>query len=111
MLNNNKVDLVDQALKDMSNYIYAKSQVLLGEEALGELIQCVSALRRGCDEQQERNFWDDWLDHAKGNLNSKLYDRILHEGLLYLKKDSRELFKKEELHPLITTEEEFADLD
>lgn len=112
MLNNNKVDLVEQALSHMSAFIAAKSQGLLTDELIRELLLCVSELRRGCDEQQEKEYWDRWLDEGQGNLPAKLFERIKSEGLLYLKKDNRLLCGQEkELHQLVFDDAEFGDLD
>ena len=94
MLNNNKKDLVSLALEEMSSYIYNRSSNVFGDE-LTSLIQCVSALRRGCNEQQEQKFWDNWLTEAKDSLSTVLFERILHEGLLYFKKDNKELLRHE----------------
>jgi hypothetical protein len=111
MLSNNRVDLVNEALTGMSSYIYSRSEGIVSKEMFEGLVQCASALRRGCDEQQERGYWDEWLSDAKENLNPALFKMIIEEGLMYFSKDNRELTRKEVHHPLVTTEEEFADLD
>lgn len=70
------MDLVSKALKAMNEYICGKS-LISNEETMTGLIQCISAMRRGCDEQQEASYWDDWLVNAKTALPKKLYERII----------------------------------
>jgi hypothetical protein len=55
-------------------------------------------MRRGCDEQQEEMFWDDWLEKAEHNLPKKLYTKIVDEGLGFLKKSNDKLYKFKTLH-------------
>ena len=66
MLTNNKYDLVDKALSSMNEYILKRSVNLASqpEGTLSHLIQCISAIRRGCDDQQESEYWDNWLTKA-----------------------------------------------
>lgn len=74
----------------MKNYIAAKSEGLIsGEEAIMSLVNCVKELRNGCQEQQEPDIWDEWLDTAKTELPAEMYKRMLLENVRYLKKDNR----------------------
>ncbi len=63
-------------------------------------------MRRGCDSEQEHEYWDRWLDEAKVRLPGKLYDRILSGGWGYLRKNNGELFRSQKLHPLNMDNEE-----
>jgi hypothetical protein len=50
----------------MKDYIAAKSEGLIsGDATIINLINCVKELRNGCQEQQEPDIWDEWLDRAK----------------------------------------------
>ena len=74
----------------MKEYIAAKSEGLIsGEEAMVNLVNCVKELRNGCQEQQQPEIWDEWLDKAKTELPGELYKRMLFQNVRYLKKDSR----------------------
>jgi len=76
MLTNNKIDLVDLALEQLTGYIKNKVATAFSEEALDHLVECASNLRRGCDEQKEGEYWDDWLERCETNLGAKLFQKI-----------------------------------
>ena len=84
----------------------------MAEEQLKLLVDCARTLWNGCKDQQEKQFWDDWLTKAKGKLSPVLFGKILEAGLLYFKKDNEELkLRKAPELPPVTNEEEFANLD
>ena len=111
MIHNNKEDLVTIATKEMSNYIYMKSENIVGEEALLHLVECVRALRSSCREQQEQTYWDNWLMAARSTLSPTLFQRIVKEGLLYFKGDNKEFLLPEKPSVPIVTDVEFDELD
>lgn len=53
MLNNNKIDLVESALKQFTNYIVNKKIGINSEENIVHLLECVGELRKGCEQQKE----------------------------------------------------------
>lgn len=97
MLTNNKVDLVDLALQQLTSYITNKITTAFSEEALDHLVECASHLRRGCDEQKEDEYWDNWLEGCEANLGTKLFQKIKKEGLGYLQRSNKDLFKADKL--------------
>lgn len=48
---------------------------------------------------------------AKEDLQTSLYERIIEEGFLYLKRDNRELMARKEESKAVETDMEFPDLD
>lgn len=95
MLTNNKLDLVEKALTSMNSFILQKSATLSTQPqgTLNLLIQCISAMRRGCDDQQQSQYWDNWLVNAEKNLPKVIYNKIIDEGLGFLKMDNKALYK------------------
>jgi hypothetical protein len=53
MINYNKEDLVDKALKGMDNYITSKLAFTVTEEAYKQMCDCAGELRTACVSQQE----------------------------------------------------------
>lgn len=81
------------------------------DESIGFLVQCASTMRRGCDEQQEHAFWDEWLEGAEEKLPKKLFDKIIEEGLMFLRKDNKRIFQNKQLHIRNADIGDLSDLD
>ncbi len=88
MINNNKKDLVSEALKELSNYIHKRNQQADNQNDNRHLVDCAKEIRKACIEQKEVDFWDDWFERAKFELSVDLYHMMKVSGLGYINKSN-----------------------
>lgn len=97
MINNSKIDLVDQALKQFTAFIHSRCQSVLNEENLRLIVDCVSNLRRGCLEQQEAAYFDDWFEKLPSVVEEKVFKKLKSEGIGFLERSNKEIYRVTEL--------------
>ena len=109
MINNHKEDLVSAAIDGMKNYIENKSKGAMNEEAIAHIVECAKELRKGCISQKEYAQWDNWFEICRSSTSALIYESFKSEGLGFIQKTNKEVYKAEVLHELKVVEVE--DLD
>ena len=93
MINNNKKDLVNEALDNLAKYIQKLTQKSNTEEQNLHLVECANEMRKACIEQKETEFWDDWYAKAPRILNHDVFHLMKVSGLGFINRSNDELFK------------------
>ena len=88
----------------MKNYIENKSKTAGNEEAVAHLVECAKELRKGCISQKEYKEWDNWFEVCRGATSLLVFESFKSEGLGFIEKDNKEVYRVEQLHELKVVE-------